>query len=327
MKKIVLSLAFLGTSILLFSQGNPGNNPSDSITKEKTHWRLNGNMATENDFIGTKNEMPLIFKVDNIEHVRIEPETGVRFPQTKAVNASSEYRVMVMTADGNIKMLNAGQLHDLTALDGLHEPIDAGDYFICDPNRLNEDEYAPEWLYFPSNPSEGKLARIVTRQPDCNFTAVGINTTNPQAKLQVVGEGSDDIVLSVARGNSENDVFRVYGNGVVYTTEVNIKVTEDFPDYVFKEGYELIPLADLEKFIQENGHLPNIPKAIIIKEDGLSVGEMQVKQMEKIEELTLYTIEQDKQLKAQNELIKQQQELLKQMQAELQEMKAQLNKD
>ena len=53
-----------------------------------------------------------------------------------------------------------------------------------------------------------------------------------------------------------------------------------------------MPLNQLSKYIKENKHLPNIPSAKKVEKDGLSIGEMQVKQMEKIEELTLYTIKQ-----------------------------------
>ena len=65
----------------------------------------------------------------------------------------------------------------------------------------------------------------------------------------------------------------------------------------FEEDYDLMPLDEVDKYIQENGHLPNVPSAKQIKMDGLELGEMNVKLMEKIEELTLYMIE----LRNQNE--------------------------
>jgi hypothetical protein len=72
----------------------------------------------------------------------------------------------------------------------------------------------------------------------------------------------------------------------------------DFPDYVFASDYNLRPLAMLENYIDEQGHLPNIPTAADVAENGINVGELQVAQMEKIEELTLYLIELNKQIKA-----------------------------
>ncbi len=90
---------------------------------------------------------------------------------------------------------------------------------------------------------------------------------------------------------SNRDVFRVMSNGNVFATELTIKLKEDFPDYVFVKDYQLMPLAELDKFITINKHLPNIPNAKEVEKNGLNVSEIQLKQMEKIEELTLYILE------------------------------------
>jgi hypothetical protein len=57
-----------------------------------------------------------------------------------------------------------------------------------------------------------------------------------------------------------------------------------------------MPLADLKQSIDENGHLPNIPPADVIERSGIPVGEMQIKMMEKIEELTLYILQLEKRI-------------------------------
>jgi hypothetical protein len=80
-----------------------------------------------------------------------------------------------------------------------------------------------------------------------------------------------------------------------------------WPDYVFEKEYKLQPLAEVEKYIQENKHLPNIPSAKDIENEGIDVAKMQAKQLEKIEELTLYMIEMKKEidlLKKENEALK-----------------------
>jgi len=67
------------------------------------------------------------------------------------------------------------------------------------------------------------------------------------------------------------------------------------PDYVFESDYKLTPLSELADFIAENKHLPNIPSAAEVKAAGkVSLTELQMKLLEKIEELTLYTIDQQK---------------------------------
>jgi hypothetical protein len=82
-----------------------------------------------------------------------------------------------------------------------------------------------------------------------------------------------------------------------------VRVATTWADYVFEDDYELRPLNEVECYIEENGHLPNVPSAKQVEEEGIEVGEMAKIQQEKIEELTLYLIEQDKQLaKQQNEI-------------------------
>ncbi|WP_339608921.1 hypothetical protein [uncultured Roseivirga sp.] len=78
-----------------------------------------------------------------------------------------------------------------------------------------------------------------------------------------------------------------------------VKVTAtpgSVPDYVFQPSYKLKTLNELEAYIKANSHLPNIPNAKEIEANGQNLGEMQLKLLEKIEELTLYTIEQSKEI-------------------------------
>ncbi|MVW92751.1 hypothetical protein FCL53_12310, partial [Elizabethkingia meningoseptica] len=80
-------------------------------------------------------------------------------------------------------------------------------------------------------------------------------------------------------------------------------------------------LDEVEKHIQEKGHLPNIPNTKEITENGLSLGESQKLLLQKIEELTLYSIEQNKLSKKQSELLRQQQEEIQNLKHELSSMR------
>lgn len=82
-------------------------------------------------------------------------------------------------------------------------------------------------------------------------------------------------------------------NGKIIAEEVKVQLQAQWPDYVFEKEYQLASLDELEKFIGEKGHLPNMPSANEVEANGIQVGEMNRLLLEKIEELTLYIMEQN----------------------------------
>jgi len=113
--------------------------------------------------------------------------------------------------------------------------------------------------------------------------------------------------------------YKLNVDGVVGAREVIVEI-DDWCDYVFEDEYELMTLPEVKAFIEANGHLPNIDPAILIETEGLNLGEIQRLQMEKIEELTLYTIEQQEQLDEQRQLINEQRELIELQKKALEEL-------
>lgn len=105
----------------------------------------------------------------------------------------------------------------------------------------------------------------------------------------------------VGIGTTNTHGFKLAVNGQMIAEEVRVLLNADWPDYVFADDYKLTELDDLERFIETNNHLPGIPSAKEVKENGIAVGEMNALLLEKIEELTLYMIE----LKKENDQIKQ----------------------
>ncbi|MHB8261594.1 MAG: hypothetical protein ACYDEC_15120 [Bacteroidia bacterium] len=114
-----------------------------------------------------------------------------------------------------------------------------------------------------------------------------------------------------------NALFTV--NGQMVAKDLFVEVT-DWSDYVFKKDYKLIPLPEVEKYINEHGHLKNIPNAKEVETNGQNVGKLQVLQMEKIEELTLYVIEVNKKVEK-LEKIEKENEALKKENKELKKNK------
>lgn len=120
---------------------------------------------------------------------------------------------------------------------------------------------------------------------------IGVGTETPGTKLDVDGVVTCTSVVS----SGEVACTNISANGKITTKEVEVTLTA-FPDYVFDESYVLMPLPEVEKFINENNHLPGVKPAKEVIENGLSLGEMNVKLMEKVEELTLYVIDLQKQV-------------------------------
>jgi len=103
-------------------------------------------------------------------------------------------------------------------------------------------------------------------------------------------------------GNSScsdcNDYRLFVKNGIrTEKIKVDIASANAWADYVFRKDYKLKSLEDVEKHIEEKGHLPNIPSAKDVVENGINLGEMNAKLLEKIEELTLYVIQLNKDIK------------------------------
>jgi len=95
---------------------------------------------------------------------------------------------------------------------------------------------------------------------------------------------------------------RLSVNGKIRAQEVKVE-TANWPDYVFAEGYQLPSLRETAEFIKRNKHLPGVPKAAEVEENGLSLGEMNKILMQKVEELTLHLIEKDKKIEKQDEIL------------------------
>lgn len=122
------------------------------------------------------------------------------------------------------------------------------------------------------NPSGISLARniwVTGSQSNYFKSNVGIGTNNPKKLLDVAG--------------------------TIHAQNIEVDLT-GWSDFVFDTDYKLPSLKEVEAHIQEYKHLPNIPSEAQVKEEGINIGEMQAKLLQKIEELTLYIIKQEKRI-------------------------------
>ncbi|WP_308131051.1 hypothetical protein [uncultured Flavobacterium sp.] len=124
-----------------------------------------------------------------------------------------------------------------------------------------------------------------------------------------IGNGFGNFPTTAGSVNVSN--YNLFVKGGILTEEVRVNLQSAWADYVFDENYKLKSLKEVETFIKENGHLENVPSAKQVKDEGLELGEMVKIQQEKIEELTLYIIEQNKINERQNKELQELKEILK----------------
>lgn len=131
-------------------------------------------------------------------------------------------------------------------------------------------------------------------QPSWGNTGVG--TYTPNAKLHINGS-----VLIGGNSIAPATGYSLSIDGKAICEELKVQLNTSWPDYVFSSNYNLLSLEELEKSINQNKHLPNIPSAADITADkGFEVGDMNRRLLEKVEELTLYIIGLSKENKALN---------------------------
>lgn len=158
---------------------------------------------------------------------------------------------------------------------------------------------------------------IEINQNGNNANGVKVNTYNTGVKafsilrndnkntFVVYGSGVTRIGVGVPKvgGIAENAMLSVDGLILAKEVRVAVSTTTHWADYVFAKGYKLKSLSDVEQYILKNKHLPDVPSAEEVKENGIDMLEMNSILLKKIEELTLYTIALQKQLDAQQKEI------------------------
>jgi len=131
-----------------------------------------------------------------------------------------------------------------------------------------------------------------------NFTAVGFAFTSGKVGIGCTNT-SEEFTLAVEGG--------------ILTDDVLVRNKSQWPDFVFGKDYNLMSLPELKKFIGENRHLPNVPSESEVAENGVSVSEMQTVLLQKVEELTLYTIQQQEMIEQLRYQCERQQQMIDQL--------------
>jgi len=122
------------------------------------------------------------------------------------------------------------------------------------------------------------------------------NTNNNSEKMRINANGN----VSIGTTDADPTGAMLTVKGSIHTKEVIIDLNAPLADFVFTPTYKLMPLHEVEQYVTTNSHLPEMPSAAEVSKNGLSVGEMQNKLLKKVEELTLYVIEQQKTINQQS---------------------------
>ncbi|STD09964.1 Uncharacterised protein [Chryseobacterium carnipullorum] len=232
-------------------------------------WNLTGNSGTNssNNFLGTTDNQPLVLKTNNTEAMRILPDGTVKVGTNDPVGSNESFFRIYRVENPVFEVASSLGSFQITKsnCDGCFGG-QTGDTVLRNKGKTHNII-----LSMPSNYNDGRY--YVGIQDLANGTWVKF-FNNATARF----------------------------DGKIFAKEVEVK-TNVWADYVFKKDYKLNSLEEVEKHIQEKGHLPNIPSSEKVLQDGINVAEMNVKLLEKIEELTLYSIEQNKKLKIQSEKV------------------------
>ena len=258
-RKLFLTLSFITlTSTSMFAQ---------TAVPVTGGWSLAGNniSSTSSSILGTKNEYPIYIKTNNVNRMIIDTDGNVGI-------GTEQPRQMLHVVGGNIMISKSS-----TKASG---SVNGSLYFGSDINSDNPNgKWGIEYLDYdgiyglnfwqPYSVGSNTRNYVLFLSDNGN---VGIGTSNPQAKLAVDG----GILAKSVRINTSSSYW---------------------PDYVFSQDYELMNLKDLENYISDNKHLPGIISAKEVEMQGsVDIGEINAKLLEKIEELTLYIIDLQKQI-------------------------------
>lgn len=234
---------------------------------------------TKSVYLGTNGNFMTVKGDGNVGVGTTSPNTSLHVQRT----GTSELRLDLAPSPWNFTKINT---------EGAYSRF-VGAYRTEIVTDANENVTYHRGIRIGSNASMSDYA-TASSEASCFSIALDINAT-PQYLFSVIGS-TGNIGVGTTTPDHKLDV-----NGTIRGKEVIVET--GWSDFVFEDSYKLRPLDEVESHIEKFGHLPDVPSAAVVESEGLSVGEAQKIMMQKIEELTLYVIEQDKKIAAQQKEI------------------------
>ena len=225
-------------------------------------------------------------------------------------NSTPDQHVMTWNYDGNVgigtttprAVLDVAKTTGSGTLSTVFARLGEGDY-VGDGTFLGVRAYSTSIINGKSFSIEHSFYNITNssinffRGGSTSGGGISFNTNNN--KEQMIIDYIGNVGIGVTNPTNKLDV-----NGTIHSKEVKVDMN-GWSDFVFRKEYSLPTLQEVEKHINEKGHLKNIPNEEEVLKNGINLGEMNSKLLQKIEEMTLYMIEQNKKIiDLENRLIK-----------------------
>lgn len=238
---------------------------------ERSDWTMSGNAGTDPDihYIGTNDNKEVVFKANGQEVLRLLPDGAM-----KIFGSAAGEGPLYRDADGTMRL--GGPLGDV--LPPL-PPTQCANGLVGSPYW----QVGGNLFSMPLCDGVQAIPRLGTRQA---FPLHLI--TNDQTRMQISEVGNVGIGLAPPANGS---IYKLYVDGGIATRDVKV-TAGDWPDYVFADGYRLMPLPELRAFVKQNNHLPGIPSATEVeRNEGVEVGDMQRRMLEVMEQQALYILQ------------------------------------
>ncbi len=276
------------------------------VVVSKAQWTDNGNSLTTSDNIGIKttpaSDVNLHIK-DNRANLYIENTSSSNWAFLRIKGSDSNLWDIAQYGDNDyLEFRPKGSNTNRMILKqdgslGLKTiPTTGVDLHIKD-SRAN--------LYI-ENTNSSNWAFLRLKGSGSNLWDIAQYGDNDYLEFRPKGSSSNRFIFkqngSMGIGSTETGSHKLAVEGSIGAREIKVEAS-GWSDFVFENEYNLRTLEEVEQHINENGHLPEIPSEAEVTENGINLGEMNAKLLQKIEELTLYMIHMNKQLKSQSEKV------------------------
>ncbi len=276
-------------------------------------WSITGNtgISSSSNYLGTTDANDLVIRTNAVERLRTlkTGEVGIgKVPLGMTTSPYTTYQP-ILQIEGQPTNTNPGgtfptNIFQITAKGISSKSLSFGLTSTVSWLGPGGSTIPLELQALQVNIRNGALATTVT-----TFSGEATGTNFIVGQLGI-GGGSGITSIAMPSG------YGLYVAKGVLTEKVKVAVqgTANWADYVFEKNYKLRSLSEVEKYIQKNKHLPDVPSADEVVKEGINLGEMDAKLLQKIEELTLYMIEMKKeneQIIKSNASLKKEIELLK----------------